>query len=197
MKSNLQNIVILYKIPPLFRVFFIFGLKMKIFTWIFNFFSTSIKFLKCPKKQIPKPENPKKPASKPKNSKKRKLPRNKLLFGNDLINQPYNFPFQASQPEINGWTEKTFLIHERMSLNFKKVCLNGSGIIYESSIFRVCSRFRLKKNRKTLKAQFLLSNISEHTEISFLELSFQPNPGLFFSFFLRICKTFWNRCWSY
>lgn len=158
---------------------------MKIFTWVFGFFAASFKFLKCPKRQISKPEKPKKLALKQKNSKKSKNARKKTLFGHDLINQPFNYPFPvSSQPlDMNGVPETSFLIHERMSLNFKKVCLNGSGVIYDSSIFRVVFRFRLKKDKNTIKTQFSIANISEHTEISFLELNFRPNPGIFGFFF--------------
>ena len=152
---------------------------MKFLTWVFGFLAASLKFLKCPKRQISKPEKYKKLVLKPKNPKKRKNPKKKTLFGHDLINQPFNYPFPvSSQPlDMNGVAEKTFLIHERMSLNFKKVCLNGSGVIYDSSIFKVVFRFRLKKDKNTVKTQFSVSNISEHTEISFLELNFRPNPG--------------------
>ena len=153
---------------------------MKFFTWVFGLLAASFKFLTCLKRLIVKPEKPKKLILKPKNPKKRKNPKNKkTLFGHDLINQPYNYPFPVSSQnlDMNGVAEKTFLIHERMSLNFKKVCLNGSGVIYDSSIFRVVFRFRLKKDKNTVKTQFVISNISEHTEISFLELNFRPNPG--------------------
>lgn len=170
---------------------------MKFLTWVFGFLAASFKFLRCPKRQISKkPEKPKKLALKPKNSKKRKNPGKKTLFGHDLINQPFNYPFPvSSQPlDMNGVAEKTFLIHERMSLNFKKVCLNGSGVIYDSSIFRIVFRFRLKKDKKTVKTQFAISNISEHTEISFLELNFRPNPGfLSFSLGVKDLKLNFNR----
>ena len=154
--------------------------NMKFLTWVSGFLAASYKFLKCPKRQFSQPEKKaKKIVLKQKKSKKRKNPKKKTLFGHDLINQPFNYPFPVSSQalDLNGVTEKTFLIHERMSLNFKKVCLNGSGLIYDSSIFRVVFRFRLKKDQKTIKTQFSVSNISEHTEISFLELNFRPNPG--------------------
>jgi len=175
----------------LYHIYSVFlCLKMKLFSWLSNLIP-SVKIL-CLKRKQPllekfkskepqKPTEPQKPKEARKSQKplqnrkkKKKSTTKENFFCNNFIANSENLPpeNQNSDPST-----QTYLIHERMSVNFKKLCLNRAGIVYDSAILKVCARIRLKKDLKTLKVQFHISNISEHTEITLLELNLRSNPG--------------------
>ena len=164
---------------------------MKILTFLISQFYALVFFLICPKRNVhsslklyhseknpnTKINNNKSKIPKKFSKKKKKTEKShcKIIdLEKEALIPQFSFKIEEDIPSL-----KTYIIHEKISLKFRNICLHGKGKIYNSPIFQIIFQARLKHDLSTLKLRFYVFNMAKHTELSSIKLFLKKNPGFY------------------